>query len=127
MRTWRQFGAHNWTTYEELCRTACEAAGNIPKDKGLDLRNPNQMTPLMSAAATGNDELAFELVRSGASVNLVLRVQGKPARTAMDLAACVMRGDILENLSRHGGRGLCEEQDYGGGFQQREKKYRRKG
>ena len=39
VRTWRQFGAHNWTTYEELCRTACEAAGNIPKDKGLDLRN----------------------------------------------------------------------------------------
>ena len=94
---------------------------------GLDLRNPGQMTPLMSAPATGNDELAFELVRNGASVNLVLKVQGKPARTAMDLAACAMRGDILENLSRHGGRGLCERQDYGGGFQQKEKKYRRKG
>ena len=131
VRGWRQFGAHNWTLYEQLCRTACEAARNIPKDKGLDLRNTRQMTPLMSAAAIGNDELAFELVKSGASVNLRLRVQGKPARTAMDLAACGRNLDILEDLKRHGGRGLCEERHHGGGFQQRGpqrgKKSRRKG
>ena len=103
--------------------SASPVTKDIPKEKGVDLRNAKGMAPLMAAVASGNEALAFELVRWKATVNLVLKVSGKADRTAMDMAACAKRTDILENLKRNGGYGLCEKQEYGDGFQ---KKSRRK-
>ena len=104
-------------------RTAANLAARFPKEKGLDLRNADGKTPLMAAAATGNDCLAFELVKAKADVNAVYQQANQPDRTAMDMAACAKRSDIPEILSRHGGYGLCERVPSGHGFQ---KKWRRK-
>ena len=43
-----------------------------------------------------------------------------PPRRAMDFAAASKRGNILDVLRRHGGKGLCEKGEQGG-FVQRGK------
>ena len=79
--------------------SASPVTKDIPKEKGVDLRNAKGMAPLMAAVASGNEALAFELVRWKATVNLVLKVSGKADRTAMDMAACAKRTDILTRLT----------------------------
>ena len=86
-------------------------------------RNANGLTALMTAAASGNETMAFELVRVKCDINAVHKVEGQPDRTAMDMAACAKRSDILDHLKRHEGYGLCEKKSKGDGFQ---KKSRRK-
>ena len=122
-RGWTEYGAHNWDKYEELCRTSVQLAKSFPKEAGVDLRNDNGLTALMSAASSGNETMAFELVRAKCDVNAVHQVHGQPDRTAMDMAACAKRSDILDCLSRHGGYGLCERKQQGHGYQ---RKYRRR-
>ena len=77
----------------------------------------------MSAASGGNETMAFELVRVKADINAVHETPGQPDRTAMDMAACAKRSDILDHLKRHDGWGLCEKKQKGDGYQ---KKSRRK-
>ena len=122
-RNWQEYGAHNWEKYEELVRTSVSLAKSFPKEKGVDLRNANGLTPLMAAAAGGNETMAFELVRVKCDINAVHKKEGEPDRTAMDMAACAKRSDILDHLKRHEGYGLCERKAKGDGFQ---KKSRRK-
>lgn len=121
-RNWHEYGRHNWDKYEELCRVAVKLAKSFPKEKGLDHRNFNGMTPLMASVSSGNEVMAFELVRGKCDINAVVQTPGQPDRTAMDIAACAKRSDILDHLSRHGGHGLCEVKETGYGYQ---KKYRR--
>ena len=99
-------------------RTATTVAAKFPKEKGLDLRNADGKTPLMVAAATGSDCMAFELVKAKADVNAVYQQDKQPDRTAMGMVACAKRSDILDMLSRHGGYGLCERVPKGNGYQQ---------
>ena len=120
-RTWRDYGHHNWEKYETLCRVSAQSAASFPKDQGLDRRNAHGQTALMVASAGGNDVMAFELVRRKADVNAIFEQRGQPNRTAMDMAACAKRSDIIEVLKRHGGWGLCKEKAGGGGFQQKKK------
>ena len=122
-RNWIEYGKHNWDKYEELCRTSVQVASTFPKSEGLDRRSLSDLTPLMAAAAGGNDVMAFELVRAKCDIHAVLKKKGEPDRTAMDMAACCKRSDILEVLARNGGNGLCECRRDGNGFQQ--KKHRR--
>ena len=122
-RTWNEFGGHNWDRYEELCRTSVQLANLFPKKEGVDLRNASGLTALMSAAASGNETMAFELVRVKCDINAVHSTPGQPDRTAMVMAACCKRNDILDHLSRHDGYGLCEKKQKGDGYQ---KKSRRK-
>ena len=122
-RNWQEYGAHNWDKYEELVRTSVQLANKFPKEVGVDLRNANGLTALMSAASSGNETMAFELVRVKCDINAVHKVEGQPDRTAMDMAACAKRSDILDHLKRHDGYGLCEKKAKGDGFQ---KKSRRK-
>ena len=118
-RTWTEYGAHKWDKYEELCRTSVQLASKFPKGAGVDLRNANGLTALMSAATSGNETMAFELVRAKCDVNAVHQVPGQPDRTAMDMAACAKRSDILDRLKRHEGYGLCEKKPKGDGFQKK--------
>ena len=122
-RGWNEYGAHNWDRYEELCRVSTLLAKAFPKELGVDMRNANGLTPLMSAVSSGNETMAFELVRVKCDINAVHEVPGQPDRTAMDMAACAKRSDILDHLKRHDGYGLCEKKAKGDGFQ---KKSRRK-
>ena len=122
-RTWREYGTHMWNEYCDLVRTSVQLAKSFPKEVGVDLRNANGLTALMSAAACGNETMAFELVRAKCDINAVHKVEGQPDRTAMDMAACARMTDILNNIKRHGGWGLCEKKPKGDGFQ---KKSRRK-
>ena len=121
-RTWTEYGAHNWDRYEELCRTSVELAKSFPKKVGVDLRNANGLTALMSAAASGNETMAFELVRAKCDINAVHKVDGQPDRTAMDMAACAKRSDILDYLKRHEGYGLCEKKQRGHGYQKKSRR-----
>ena len=123
-RNWKEYGGHNWDKYEALVRTAANLAARFPREEGLDLRNADGKTPLMAAAATGNDCLAFELVKAKADVDAVYQQDNQPDRTAMDMAACAKRSDIIDILWRAGGRGLCEKGAGGHGFQKQ--KWRRK-
>ena len=121
-RTWQEYGGHNWDKYEELCRVSTQSAATFSSDEGLDLRNTQGKTALMVAAAIGNDLMAFELVRKNADVNAVLQQQDQPDRTAMDMAACAKRSDIIDMLKRHGGYGLCEKKQTGDGFQKKSRR-----
>ena len=120
-RNWTEYGAHNWDRYEELCRTSVQLTKLF--QAGVDHRNANGLTPLMVAAASGNETMAFELVRVKADINAVHEVCGQPDRTAMDMAACAKRSDILDHLKRHGGKGLCTKKQSGDGYQ---KKFKRR-
>ena len=115
-RGWGEYGVHNWDRYEELCRTSVKLAKLFPKEKGIDLFNYHGQSPLMSAVSSGNDVMAFELVRAKCDVNAVWKVHGKADRTAMDMAACAKRTDLIELLKRHGGFGLCEPDKKGRSF-----------
>ena len=95
----------------------------IPPEIGVDARNRQGLTALMVACAGGNETMAFELVEGKSDVNALHQQQGQPDRTAMDMAACAKRSDIIEILKRHGGFGLCERTAKGDGFQL--KKHRR--
>ena len=99
-------------------------ARQFPLATGVDLRNAKGLTALMVAAAGGNETMAFELVRANCDINAAHKSEGNPDRTAMDMAACAKRSDILDVLSRHGGYGLCEKKQSGSGYQ---KKSRRSG
>ena len=88
----------------------------FPKEKGIDLFNYHGQSPLMSAVAGGNNVMAFELVNAKCDVNAVWAVRGKADRTAMDMAACAKRTDLIELLKRHGGFGLCEPDKKGRSF-----------
>ena len=121
-RTWHEFGRHNWDRYEELCRVSVQLAKSFPREVGLDHRNANGNTALMAAASSGNEVMAFELVRGKCDINAVLQVPGQPDRTAMDLAACAKRSDILDHLSRHGGHGLCEKNETGHGYKKKSRR-----
>ena len=121
-RGWTEYGAHNWTKYEELCRTSVQLAKSFPMQVGIDLRNDRGLTPLMSAVSSGNDTMAFELVRVKCDINAVHNTEGHPDRTAMDMAACAKRSDIIEHLKRHGGYGLCTKGRWGGYKQKRSRK-----
>ena len=79
-------------------RTAANLAARFPREEGLDLRNADGKTPLMAAAATGNDCLASELVKAKADVNAVYQQANQPDRTAMDMAACAKRSDIRSHF-----------------------------
>ena len=118
-RSWAEYGLHSWDKYETLCRTSVQLAKTFPKEKGLDLRNGLGLTPLMSAASTGNETMAFELVKAKADVNAVHEVRGKPDRTAMGMAACCKRSDIMDVLHRAHGYGLCEKPAKGDGYQKK--------
>ena len=52
-------------------------------------------------------------VRAGANCNIVCDAQ-EPPRTAMDFAAAVRRGDIIDTVRRGGGKGLCKKGPKGG-------------
>ena len=118
-RGWGEYGFHNWDRYEELCRTSVKLAKLFPKEKGIDLRNNHGQTALMSAVSSGNGIMAFELARAKCDVNAVLKVHGKADRTAMDMAACAKRTDIIELLKRHAGYGLCTKNGKGHGYDQK--------
>ena len=122
-RNWTEYGAHNYDRYEELCRTSVQLTKSF--QAGMNLRNDNGLTPLMVAAAAGNETMAFELVRVKADINAVVETPGEPDRTAMDMAACAKRSDILDHLKRHGGYGLCTMKKSGDGYQQKKKSKRR--
>ena len=53
-------------------------------------------------------------VRAGANCNIVCYTEDKPPRTAMDFAAAIRRGDILDTVRRGGGKGLCKKGPKGG-------------
>ena len=116
-RTWREYGNHMWNEYCDLVRTSVQLAQKFPPERGLDARNDKGLTPLMAAASGGNDIMAFELVRAKCDVNATISTAGQPDRTAMDLAAAAKRTDILDELKRHGGKGLCKKKQGGGGFE----------
>ena len=96
-----------------MCRTSVQLAKSFPMKMGVDLRNARGLAALMSAASSGNETMAFELVRGKADVNAVHQLPGEADRTAMDMAACAKRSDILDHLKRHGGYGLCEKKEKG--------------
>ena len=121
-RNWLEYGKHNWGKYEELCRVSTQSARTFSSDEGLDRRNRHGYTALMVAAATGNDVVAFELVKKNADVNARLEQPDLPDRTAMGMAACAKRSDILDMLKRHGGYGLCEKTQSGDGFQKKSRR-----
>ena len=106
-----------WTEYCDLVRTSVQLAQKFPPERGIDARNDKGLTPLMAAVSGGNDIMAFELVRAKCDVNATISTAGQPDRTAMDLAAAAKRTDILDELKRHGGRGLCKKKQSGGGFE----------
>ena len=116
-RNWREYGEHRWTEYEELIRTSVQLAQAFPAARGIDARNDKGHTPLMAAVSSGNSIMAFELVRAKCDVNAEISTAGQPDRTAMDLAAAAKRTDIIDELKRHGGRGLCKKKQAGGGFE----------
>ena len=118
-RGWSEYGDHNWAKYEELCRTSVQLAKSFPKKVGIDLRNDRGLTALMTAVSSGNETMAFELVRVSCDINAVLTVDGHPDRTAMDMAACAKRSDIIDHLKRHGGYGLCTKNGKGHGYEQK--------
>ena len=118
-RNWKEYGAHMWETYEPLVRESVQIAATFPKEVGIDRRNNHGMTPLMSAVGSGNEVMAFELVKAKCDINARHRVEGEAERTAMDMAACAKRGDIIEHLKAHGGRGLCTAMRGGHGYQQK--------
>ena len=122
-RNWTEYGADNWDKYKELCWASAQLAQSFPKEMGVDLRNARGLTALMSAAASGNETMAFELVRVKADINAVHQLPGQPDRTAMDMAACAKRSDIMEDLKCVGGYGLCQKKQEGEGY---EKKCRRR-
>ena len=119
-RNWTEYGAHNYDRYEELCRTSVQLTKSF--QAGMNLRNDNGLTPLMVAAAAGNETMAFELVRVKADINAVHDVPGQPDRTAMDMTACAKRSDILDHLRRHGGWGFCEKRQQGDGYQKKSRR-----
>ena len=121
-RGWNEYGAHNWAKYEELCRTSVQLAKSFPKKVGIDLRNDRGLTALMTAVSSGNETMAFELVRVNCDINAVHKVDGQADRTAMDMAACAKRSDIIEHLKQNGGYGLCTKGRWGGYKQKRSRK-----
>ena len=121
-RAWTEYGAHSWDRYEDLCRTSVQLARSFPKEAGLDLRNDKGVTALMAASSTGNETMAFELVRGKADVNAVHQVFCQPDRTAMDMAACAKRSDIMDHLRRNDGWGLCKPKETGDGYQKKSRR-----
>ena len=118
-RNWNEYGFHNWDRYEELCRTSVKLAKMFPKEKGIDLFNYHGQSALMSAVSSGNSVMAFELVNAKCDVNAVWEVRNKADRTAMDMAACAKRSDIIDQLKHHGGYGLCTKNGKGHGYDQK--------
>ncbi|WP_075591439.1 ankyrin repeat domain-containing protein [Labilibacter marinus] len=82
--------------------------GNLDEIKkhlkaGTDLNSTEPMggsTPLISATVFGHNEVAIELIKAGADVN----VQNKEGSTALHSAAFFCRTEIVKALLQHGAK-----------------------